>query len=119
MDVKENVFSEEELEQKIEIKQDEIKEFCKKNGAGQINFFAFEALLVRHIAKLACLYIQLFVLVRHNNLDIGQWLDRGLFYLKQTPIARTIKTIYGPVQIYRKYVSYSNYMVRKRLFTLG
>ena len=104
MDTKENLFTVEELEQKINLQKDEITEFCKKHGAGEISFFSFESLLVKHIANLACLYIQLFVLVRYNSLDYGQWLESGAYYLKQTPIFRTIKTLYGPVKIFREYL---------------
>jgi len=104
METKENIFTEEELEQKINFQQNEIIDFCKKHGAEEISFFSFEALLVGHITRLSCLYIQLFVLVRYNSLDYGQWIESGLYYLKQTPIFRTIKTIYGPVRIYRNYL---------------
>lgn len=108
MDTKEKLFSEEELEQKINLKLNEITDFCKINGAGEISFFSFETLLVGHIAKLACLFVQLFVLVRHESLDYSNWLESGVYYLKQTPIFRTIKTIYGPVKIYRKYLEGKN-----------
>ncbi|ETR65855.1 MAG: hypothetical protein OMM_13614, partial [Candidatus Magnetoglobus multicellularis str. Araruama] len=104
MDAKDNIISLEELEQSIDIKKNEISDFCKKQGAGDISFFSFEALLVSHIAKIACLYVQLFVLVRYERLDYRLWIDSGLYYLKHTPIFRTVKTIYGPVRIYRKYL---------------
>ncbi|KPA09335.1 hypothetical protein MHK_004268, partial [Candidatus Magnetomorum sp. HK-1] len=35
MDTKEKLFSEEELEQKINLKLNEITDFCKINGAGE------------------------------------------------------------------------------------
>ena len=108
MDTKENLFSEEELKQEINLKLNEIIDFCKINGAGEINFFSFETLLAGHIAKLACLFVQLFVLARHESLDYANWLESGGYYLKQTPIFRTIKTIYGPVKIYRKYLEGKN-----------
>ena len=39
METKENIFTEEELEQKINFQQNEIIDFCKKHGAEEISFF--------------------------------------------------------------------------------
>lgn len=78
--MKENISTEDELEQSINLKQLEISEFCKNHGTRDIIFFSFEALLVGHIARLACLYIQLFVLARHNSLRYESWLEEGLYY---------------------------------------
>ena len=116
MDTKDIIISVEELEQNIDIKKNEISKFCKEQGAGEISFFSFEALLVGHIAKIACLYIQLFVLVRHEKLDYRSWLDSGLYYLKNTPIFRTVKTITYTVELSQEESTFSNPIKIERLF---
>jgi hypothetical protein len=39
-----------------------------------------------------------------HRLDFKKWLDGGLYYVKNPPIDRTIKTIYGKVRFWRTYL---------------
>jgi len=105
MDKKENPLSAEELKEKIQEKNSELLELCNKSGENcDLTFFSFEKLLMTQIFQLACLYIQYFVVIRHNIIDYAPWLEKGNCYLKNTPVFRTIKTLYGPVRIYRNYL---------------
>jgi len=102
---KEKALSVDDLEEKIQKKNFELLDFCKKNGEDcDVTFFSFEKLFMTQIFQLACLYIQYFVVIRHDVLDYTHWLEKGTCYLKKKPVFRTIKTLFGPVRIYRKYL---------------
>lgn len=108
MDKKKEIpLSVEDLEEEIQKKNSELLDCCKKNGEDcDITFFTFEKLFMAQIFQMACLYIRYFVAIRHDKLDYSYWLKKGNCYLKNTPAFRTIKTLFGPVQIYRKYLEY-------------
>jgi hypothetical protein len=76
--------------------------FCKTDDREQ-TFFAFEQGLMGWISGLGRLFIGLFLAVRHEQLDVGEWGRDSLTRVKN-PIARTLKTRYGAVTYWRTYV---------------
>ena len=92
----------EEMERKLRSEFEKILHFCKEGGEGE-NFYSVEKILKELVSQLGCLFFQLFLMSFGERLDCQKWLDSGLYYAKKTPIARTIKTIYGEVKYWRIY----------------
>ena len=110
MKEKQNAISEvksppslEEIEQKLRSSFEKILLFCKEGVEGE-NFYSVEKTLRELVSQLGCLFFQLFLISFSERLDCQKWLDSGLYYAKKTPIARTIKTIYGEVKYWRQYL---------------
>ena len=76
--------------------------FCKEERRER-TFFAFEQELMGWISCLGRLFIALFLAVRHEGLDVSEWGRDSLAQVK-APMARTLKTCYGPVRYWRTYV---------------
>ena len=79
-----------------------IVAFCKEENT-EPTFFAFEPALMGRISGLGRLFIALFLAVRHEGLDVSEWGRESLAQVK-APMARTLKTCYGPVRYWRTYV---------------
>ena len=89
---KEKSLSVDDLEEKIQKKNCELLDFCKKNGEDcDVTFFSFEKLFMTQIYQLACLYIQYFVVIRHDVLDYTHWLEKGTCYLKKKLFSEQLK----------------------------
>ncbi len=93
----------EELENKIRSECEKIIDECRKERE-EINFFRFEKDLWVMVSHMGCLFFQLFLMSFHEKLSYGKWTDSGLYYLKNPPIPRTIKTVFGKVRYWRTYV---------------
>ncbi len=79
-----------------------IVAFCKEENT-EPTFFAFEPALMGRISGLGRLFIALFLAVRHEGLDVSEWGRESLAQVK-APMARILKTCYGPVRYWRTYV---------------
>jgi hypothetical protein len=99
----ENPPSVEEIEQKLRSHFEEVVKFCKEGGEAK-DFYSVEKSLMELVSQLGCLFFQLFLTAFGERLDCSKWLDSGLYYVKKTPIARSIKTIYGKVRYWRTYL---------------
>ena len=93
----------EEIEEKLRGVFEIIIQFCKGGGEAK-DFYSAEKSLGEMVSQLACLFFQLFLMAFGERLDCKKWLDSGLYYAKKTPIARSIKTIYGKVKYWRIYL---------------
>ena len=82
---------------------EDIMSFCCKKQCEKNNFFYMEKELSKRISALGCLFFQLFLTSFHEQFDYSQWIDSGLYY-KGKIIPRTIKTIYGKVRYWRRYM---------------
>lgn len=99
----ESIPSVEKIEEKLRAHFEEIIRFCKEIGEEK-SFYNVEKSLKELISQLGCLCFQLFLMSFHQRLDIKKWLDSDLYYVKKTPIGRSIKTIYGKVRYWRTYL---------------
>lgn len=93
----------EEIEETVRCYFEKTIEFCKQ-GHEVEHFHGVEKSLGELISQLGCLFFQLFLMAFGERLDCSKWLDSGLYYAKKTPIARSIKTIYGGVKYWRTYL---------------
>lgn len=93
----------EEIEETVRCHFEKTIEFCKQ-GHEVEHFHGVEKSLGELISQLGCLFFQLFLTAFGERLDCSKWLDSGLYYAKKTPIARSIKTIYGGVKYWRTYL---------------
>ena len=75
---------------------------CKKKGEGD-NFVCMEKKLSTRISALGCLFLQLFLTSFHEQFDYSKWLDNDL-YNGGKSIPRTLKTVYGKVRYWRRYI---------------
>ena len=105
-------LSTEKIKEKIRSECENIIEYCTLEQEG-ITFLEFEKELWKLLSCMGCLYIQLFLMSCHNRSDYSKWLDTGLYYIRKTPIARTIKTVFGEVRYFR------TYLVRKNMIACG
>ncbi len=69
----------------------------------QDSFLVFEKRLLALLASLGQLLVQLFLLVRHQRLDLTSWLDKG-YRLADDFAERTLQTAFGPVRYARAYL---------------
>ena len=99
----ETIPSVEEVEEKLRSHFEEIIRFCKEGSEGE-NFYSVEINLKELLSQFGCLCFQLFLMSFSHSLDVKKWLDDGLYYVKRTPIARSIKTVYGEVRYWRTYL---------------
>ena len=67
------------------------------------SFLAFEKTLRASLFSLACLLVQLFLMRRHQLVDLAPWFARG-YRLGDACASRTLKTIFGPVTYGRAYL---------------
>lgn len=92
-----------EIEEKIRSECERIIDECKRERE-DANFFKFERELWVMVSHLGCLFLQLFLTYFNERLDYGRWTEGGLFYLKNPPVFRTIRTVFGKVGYWRTYV---------------
>jgi hypothetical protein len=67
------------------------------------SFLAFESDLLGLVLCLGQLLVQLFLLRRHQCLDLTPWLDKG-YRVSDPAAARTLQTPFGPVEYHRAYL---------------
>ena len=67
-------------------------------------FLDFEKRLLALLASLGQLLVQLFLLVRHQRLNLTAWLDKGLYRLADDAAERTLQTAFGSVRYSRAYL---------------
>lgn len=79
--------------------------FCCESNCEKKNFFNLEKELSKRISALACLFFQLFLTSFHEQFDYSKWIEDGLCY-KGKILPRTIKTVYGKVRYWRRYMIY-------------
>jgi hypothetical protein len=100
----EKSLSAKEIEATIRSKCDEIIDNCKKERKDE-SFFKFEKILWIMVSQLGCLFFQLYLTYYHERISYKEWLDSGLYYLKETPVGRRIKTVFGEVRYWRLYMA--------------
>lgn len=94
-----------ELKSKIRMECEKIIGFCTGgSNKEETSFYNFEKDFKLSFAHFACLFIQLFLTFRHENLDYSKWTDTGLYYARKNPIMRKIKTVFGEVKYWRTYL---------------
>lgn len=93
-----------ELEEEIRQCVDQVIAFCTGETRNLL-FFQFEKELWTKISRLGCLFCQLFLVVSHDRLDYGNYLDQRRYYVRTIPGGRTIKTVFGEVCYWRLYFS--------------
>ena len=69
----------------------------------QRSFFAFERGLSKRIASLGCLFVALFLQVRHERLDVNSWSKRLGSRAHGKSARRTLRTMFGEVAYWRHY----------------
>ncbi len=92
----------EEIRTGIQTQVETIIDFCTRREAGE-GFFIIEKQLQSKISELACMFFQLFLASFHERLDDSLWLETGLYY-RGGLVRRKIKTIYGEVCCFRRYL---------------
>jgi len=92
-----------ELQNSIRTTCEEMIQYCTTERDGE-SFFQFEKALRTLLSELGCVFFQLFLLAAHERQSYTQWLESGLYYVKSTPVGRSLKTIYGEVRYWRCYV---------------
>lgn len=104
----EEQLSSEQMKNKIRSECEKIINFCdgenEKDVGNEMSFFEFEKTLKILFASFGCLFIQLFLIARHEKLDYSKWTDTGLYYIRKNPVARMIKTVFGEVKYWRTYL---------------
>ena len=70
-----------------------------------ISFLAFERTCFPFLASLGQLLVQLFLLARHQQLDLQPWLKDGRFRSADAYAERILKTTCGPVRYGRAYLA--------------
>ena len=91
------------IEEKIRSECEKNICFCTKEHEG-ITFLQFEKELWEMVSYMGILYIQLFLMSCHERLNCAEWLDTGLYYARKSPIAKTLKTVFGKAIYYRTYL---------------
>jgi hypothetical protein len=80
---------------------DDLIQFCQKT---EVAFGQFEQDLASRLAVLGCCLTQLFLLARHERLDIKPFLEDGRFRPGDDFAERTVKTRFGKVKYGRRYL---------------
>ncbi len=96
-------LSSDKIKEKIRIECEMIISFCMQGHEGK-TFLQFEKELWESLSCMGILYIQLFLMSSHERLKYHEWLNTGLYYVRLTPTAKTIKTAFGKVIYYRTYL---------------
>lgn len=91
------------IEEDIRRTVEELIDFVRADS-GSPRLLEFERGLWPRIALLYRLFVALFLAVRHQGLDLKQWLAGG-WRIKNGFAARTIKTMCGPVTYGRAYLT--------------
>lgn len=93
----------EKIKEKIQIQTAETIKFC--TGEHECaSFYSIEKEIMKMVAQLGCLFLQLFLMVQHERLNYEQWLSTGLYYAK-IPVSRVLKTVYGEITYWRLYLA--------------
>jgi hypothetical protein len=71
----------------------------------QLSFLDFERRLLVLLASVGQLLVQLFLLVRHQRLDLAAWLAKGCYRLADDAAERKLQTAFGPVRYERVYLA--------------
>ena len=82
---------------------DQIIDACIHDH-GQSSFLVFEKALLRLLASLGQLLVQLFLLARQQQLDLTPWLKDKRYRIADQAAPRTLKTAWGPVDYARVYL---------------
>src|SRR3954469_22127545 len=91
-----------ELRQQAHQRLDCLLDFCLAQQP-QASFLDFEKALRARLFGLGQVLVQLFLLARHQSLDLDGWLRRG-YRLAEAYARRTLKTSFGPVEYGRAYL---------------
>ena len=97
-------FSSESIEEQIYEQVSRVIRFCRQESRDH-SFFDFEKALMEMVSSLGRLFIALFLSVRHEDLDVSEWVEDPLFRVQDEPIERRLKTVYGSVTYPRTYVA--------------
>jgi hypothetical protein len=89
------------LRQQAHQRLDELLDFCSDEQPRA--FLAFEKALLGRLFGLGQLLVGLFLLARHQRLDLAGWLARG-YRLSDPDAQRTLQTAFGPVEYTRAYL---------------
>jgi len=89
-----------EMTHEIKLKNETIMDFCLNNK--EENFHQLEKSLKSQLYELACLYLQLCLLVLYQHFDDAKFIKSEKYY-KGTLIPRSIKTVFGEVRYWRAY----------------
>jgi hypothetical protein len=92
-----------ELHRRLHQRLDEAIDACQ-HEQGPASFLDFEKALLAHLAALGQLLVQLFLLVRHQRLDLAPWGQRG-YRVAEAYAPRTLQTACGAVRYGRAYLS--------------
>ena len=77
--------------------------YCTHDARAR-SFFAFEQGLWPLVATLGRLLVALFLVTRHQALDLQPWLGGRRYRAKKRPVPRRLTTRYGPVRYARTYL---------------
>lgn len=89
------------LRNKLHQEVDLIADYC---GSSNETFVKFEATLIAMMMQIGRLFILLFLVSRHSNLQLTEWLSGGVYRIHAMFAERTIKTMYGQVTYARTYL---------------
>jgi hypothetical protein len=81
---------------------DALLDFCLQEQPSPC-FLAFEKTLLEMLFSLGQILLALFLLARHQRLDLEPWLQRG-YRLSDKYARRTLKTIFGAIEYGRVYL---------------
>ena len=79
--------------------------FCTAEEAD--NFYSIEKQLQSLISQLACLFLQLLLINYHERMDYSKWMNCGSYSMGGI-VSRKIKTTYGIVRYWRRYLISKN-----------
>ena len=80
---------------------DDLVQFCQTS---EVTFGQFELELAMRLATLGCCLTQLFLMARHERLDVKPFLEDGRFRAGDANAERTLKTRFGEVTYGRQYL---------------
>jgi hypothetical protein len=93
-----------DLRHQLHLRLDQIIEACLSQHANS-SFLDFETALLDLLASLGRLLLQLFLLARHQQLDVSSWLQDKRYRPADPYAPRTLKTACGPVRYGRVYLA--------------
>jgi hypothetical protein len=91
-----------DLRAQLHRRLDQAIDACQ-NGHGHCSFLDFEKALLAHLRALGLLLMQLFLLVRHQRLDLAPWRERG-FRVGDGYAQRDLRTTCGELRYGRAYL---------------
>jgi hypothetical protein len=91
-----------ELRRQLHQRLDQAIDACQ-DGHPQASFLDFEKALLPHLSALGLLLMQLYLLVRHQRLDLTSWLQRG-YRVANDYAERDLQTTCGKLRYGRAYL---------------